>query len=738
MKKTLCILMTSILLLGFVGCKSDNSSASKKYEASKTGTIETQSIAKNENIELLWEDSVKAVQIKNLVTGKLWSNIPYEYYLSGGTSAKVNSTINITVSKNDNLAVELVRGYDAVTNVECIKIENGIKVTYFFDGYQISVPVQYVLNDDCVEMSIDVNNITEGEGYKIVAVDIDPYICSVNNEVQDSYLFVPVGSGALMYPTEDVDKTRNFTGEVYGLDATAIVEEYLDDETPIRLPVFGVKDGNNALFCIIDEGDGAAKLSAEAGNSRTGYSTVYATFGIRGYDTFPITTTTAYLGGTQYSIYSDNIIEYSPKVKYYPLANENASYIGMAKCYRDFLKNNNGLSTNLSNQPTFDLNIVGGTEITTTTLGIPHSETKVLTSFKSAQDIIARLSTVSNMKPVVRLTGYGNAGIIPGKIAGGYKLSSIYGSGKERESLNKYCVDNGISLLYDFDLIRFTSSGKGFTKLFDSAITASLRTAENSYSAVPTRELGVVKYNLLKRSKINKAATLLDEFSTKNDINGISLLTFGELAYSDYSDSRHEVKGGLKSQANDIFKLLSKENRITASGPNLYAAVYSSSVNNVPTDNGGYFVFSESIPFYQMVFRGTKPLYANSANQVENIDKYLVDCISSGTSFSFALIENYIPRLSEKDNNYFGVGATKLFALKYDNNKDLINDILLKYGEIYSQIGNSYIEDYIIVSEGITKTVFSNGFEIYANHTNESFESEVGIIDAYGIKTVSK
>ena len=73
-----------------------------------------------------------------------------------------------------------------------------------------------------------------------------------------------------------------------------------------------------------------------------------------------------------------------------------------------------------------------------------------------------------------------------------------------------------------------------------------------------------------------------------------------------------------------------------------------------------------------------------------------------------------------------------------NNNKDLINDILLKYGEIYSQIGNSYIEDYIIVSEGITKTVFSNGFEIYANHTNESFESEVGIIDAYGIKTVSK
>ena len=543
MKKTLCILMTSILLLGFVGCKSDKSSTSKQYEESKNGTIETQSIAKNENIELLWEDKVKAIQIKNLVTGKLWSNIPYEYYLSEGTSAKVNSTINITVSKNDNLAVELVRGYDAVTNVECIKIENGIKVTYFFDGYQISVPVQYVLNDDCVEMAIDVNNITEGDGYKIVAVDIDPYICSVNNEVKDSYLFIPVGSGALMYPTEDVDKTRNFSGEVYGLDATAIVEEYLDDETPIRLPVFGVKDGNNALFCIIDEGDGATKLNAEAGNSRTGYSNVYATFGIRGYDTFPITATTAYLGGTQYSIYSDNIVEYSPKIKYYPLANESANYIGMAKCYRDFLKKNNGLSTSLSKQPTFDLNLIGGTEITTTTLGIPHSKTQVLTSFKSAQKIISEFTSVSNMEPVVRLTGYGDAGMIPGKIAGGYKFSSVYGSSKERKNLIKYCDDNGISLLFDFDLIRFKSAAKGFTKLFDSAVTASLRTSENTYSAVPTRELGVAKYNLLKRSKINKAATLLDEFSTENDINGISLLSFGELAYSDYSDSRYEVKG---------------------------------------------------------------------------------------------------------------------------------------------------------------------------------------------------
>ena len=55
-------------------------------------------------------------------------------------------------------------------------------------------------------------------------------------------------------------------------------------EEPIRLPVFGVKSGSNALFAIIERGDGAARVNALAGNPRNGYSTVYATFYVRGYN----------------------------------------------------------------------------------------------------------------------------------------------------------------------------------------------------------------------------------------------------------------------------------------------------------------------------------------------------------------------------------------------------------------------------------------------------------------------
>lgn len=55
-----------------------------------------------------------------------------------------------------------------------------------------------------------------------------------------------------------------FFGRGYGTDLSRYVLNNSGDEEPIRLPVFGVKKGDNALCAIIENGEGAAKVEAIA------------------------------------------------------------------------------------------------------------------------------------------------------------------------------------------------------------------------------------------------------------------------------------------------------------------------------------------------------------------------------------------------------------------------------------------------------------------------------------------
>ena len=238
MKRIYCLCLVLALCFSLAGCGNNQDRVSKAYKkSSSVESVSSQTLASNDKFELLWEDSVKVVQIKNNKTGKIWSNIPYEYYLAEGFSSKVNSTINITVAQSSNLATEIVRGYDAVSNTESKTIKDGIRLTYYFDAYKISVPVDYVLKSDHLEVTVDVKNIREDNDYKLVSVDVDPFFCSTRNESDNSYLFIPVGSGSLMSNKASVDGTQTFSGDVYGVDASAIAEEYIKDETKIRMPV---------------------------------------------------------------------------------------------------------------------------------------------------------------------------------------------------------------------------------------------------------------------------------------------------------------------------------------------------------------------------------------------------------------------------------------------------------------------------------------------------------------------
>lgn len=722
--KLLCLIAVLLCVSTMLsGCKSADKPSSSYNSNAKISSVSSETLAQNDNYELSWSDSGKCVILKELSTGKIWSGIPYEYLLEGGMSASLNSTLNIKIMNNTNRETTLIRGYlGAIQNgkVSAEKIKNGIKVTYYFDEYKISVPISYILTDDYLSVSLDAKEITEGTDYYLMAVSVAPFLCSASNTSSDDYIFVPSGSGALMYAEENAEGSRQYSGEVFGTDASRPVPIVLTDEEPVRLPVFGIKSGSNAIVGILDNGASSVLIEAEAGNTKTHYSNVYPIFYVRGYDVFEEAHSDLTLAS---ELHSKDIFS----VRYYTLSGEKADYNGMAQCYKHYLTETKALKKSELQQSPYSITVLGAVKTTASILGIPYQKLNAMTTFKQSSDILNELLELSNEKPAVLLKGFGEGGIgLDDKLAGGYSFPSVLGSNKERNAFEKLCADNEISLFTDFDLIHFNKSANGFSKVSDAAKTAVLMVAEGHLIKDPLRQYDLAsEYRFLKRSLISDAVDKLIMFSEKQDISGISVYSLGDISYSDYTEQKYYAKGDTDADVKKHLEKLLKSERNIASGSNSCAAAVADTVFGVPISHGDYDAFDERIPFYQMVFGGFKPIYTSGSNLCDNFDKQLALAASSGTGFDFTVIAKY--DVSFMENN-----LTELYAALFVDNKELIEKLLkTDYPKLINSVSGASIVSYEMISSAVARTIYDNGVTVYTNLTDTSADSPVGILDAY-------
>ncbi len=728
MSKIINSIISVLLIVAlFAGCSGEVKTA--EYDInSAIDSLDTKVVASNDLLELSWNDDGKFVSLYDKKSKKIWSSVPYEYFKSGETSDNISSPLNIMVANAAKAQWDSVSGYAesvAKDRVSVKEIDNGIKVTYYFDNYMISVPVSYVLSDDCMKVSVDSAEIVE-EGEKVLlSVSLAPFLCSTENTAKNSYLFVPSGSGGLMYADERAEGTRKYTAEVFGADQSRLVPEEVADNTKIYLPVYGVKVKKSALLAIIDKGAECAEIYAEAGNRRTGYSTVYPTFYLRGYD---VVETDQWLWGYRdLNRISDKKVNTLFSVNFYPLNGIEADYNGMADKYKEYLQTDNS-GEDISGTPAYSLNILGGVTYKSASFGIPHKELYTLTSFKEAEEIVTTLNEKTGLSSAVVLKGFTSTGIDVGKIGGGFKVAKDYGSKKDFKNLLNNLKEKGTLLSVDFDIVRFSKSSNGFSYMLDSAKSATLRTVNKYGINIPLRSYNEEEYRLLKRSQLNTAVDKLVKFTDKESINNVSLSTLSDIAYSDFDEEKYSIKGNMASQVSEcIGKIKKSGKKVLVSNANSYAAATADVLLNVPENNGDYFVMDESVPFYQMVFCGTKPMYSDALNLSENIEKSVMNAVSTGVRFGFTVIKNY-------DMVCVHSKTEKLYSTKFSDVETTITDLVAKYSDFYESISGSGIESYEIMKNGITKTVFENGVEVYANHLDKEVKTGLGSIEPYGLK----
>ncbi len=727
-------LLLSVLLIGLTFCACGKDKTIKSTAAYSDPTEESLSsgeYASTKDYTLSWDDEKKCVLLKDRKSDTYWSSIPYSYYNevdpSGIGMVRMHSPVFVEYVAGQEIktAYALV---EAINNGYVIakECENGLRVTYYMPNFEISIPVEYTLCENGLCASLVIEDICENENL-VYNVSVSPFMCSAKNNAEDSYLFVPSGSGTLMYVDEGGRNTRTYHDLVYGTDYATTIEEKVTNREKITMPVFGAKQGKNAVCGVITEGAEIAQINAEAGNEEYGYSAVWATFLVRGINSLYVKDYQGYQ--SQISIATDDVTDLKrASVVYTPLSDEKADYMGMAEVYKDYLSERFEISEDKDFSPLY-LKMLGGTLVSKNLLGFATEKLQVSTSYEDAEDIIDDIKQSTGVTPVVQMSGYGESGLDIRKIAGGYSLASEFGDYKD---FVEYCEDADISLYFDFDILHYSKGGKGISRYSDAAITVNKAIAKQyifspaSYNKISKNDY----YYIVKRQKIEKIADKLLKYTNKRGISGLSLSTLSSVSYSGYPDKSAYNKKGFENIVEKVFAAAKESKKsVMASYAFDYAAVAADCIVESATKSSQNDGFDKDIPFYQIVMKGITPTAVSSVNLAIDPQTQFLKAVETGSSLSFALCDEWNEDYASSMKPVFQ------FAL-YDTFKTSLEGMVKSSSELLNNVSDAYILNHEEIKDNVYCTKFSNGTVVYVNYSDSKASTPAGQVEAQGFKYI--
>ena len=716
----IALVLVIAMFLALSRCSTEMKQLPVFKQLSSYPELEDETLAENDDLAILWDDNDKVVYLLDKKTGTKWGPRSIESDTGNGVTVskkipKIFSSIYISYYDKDSCTViNDVLAQSASVEMETVAaktVKNGVLVRYDFPEEKISVTVSYTLKKNSMVVTVDKSKITEGSRKLVTSVSVAPFMCSVFKDDKDAYLFVPSGSGALIYPETVVDKTISTEEKVFGDDAAINKDfEFFTGEA-VRLPVYGTKVGNSGLCAIITSDEEKSEIDTVSQDKNTGMSAVYAKTYIRGYDIIDMPE--GFGSGGTTKLVSDPIADSVFAIEFYPFGGENCSYVDMAEIYRNYLYSANKKETEKTDAETaFNLNILGGAEVTKHFLGVPYTGLLALTDLKDADKIITETEQTIGNNYIVTLQGFTESGVDIGKPAGNGKISAKLGGTSELKKLLGYADKIGIKAFVNFDTVRYNSAGFGCSR-YDAAQRVDKKrvtlTYKSKVSGMPATN--AKSYRLVGRSELDAVNNKLIAKAKKYGINTVSLDSLTSMCYSDYFDEDYYICGGVSRQTRSILKKYSKEKiSILGSSANAYAAIYCSHITNAPLSSTDSDSFTYGVPFYEMVFKGYIPMSSKPVNTFYNLNNGILKAVEAGIGITYEVVGKY-----DEDLKYSVQNLS--YVMTADEIKERLNDAdTKKFADYFNKIKGASIKSHKIMSEYVREVTFDNGVTVYVNY----------------------
>lgn len=530
------------------------------------------------------------------------------------------------------------------------------------------------------------------------------------------YVLVPDGPGALIRFVDFNTELTSYTGKVYGNDNSLNMMYYSSQrgfvayKEPV-MPVFGIAHGHNqaAFVAYATKGDEHMEIIVTPDEGmRTHYTWAYPRF-VYNYKYFQIYNRAG--AGYEKLLDPEQMSPFDINIHYEFLANDGsedgkpASYIGMAKAYREFLIEQGILTPMQTNAHRIPLrldfvmsdakrNIVGFDDV-------------VVTTINDVEDIIHDIMDMGIRNINVGLMGFQKGGITLGR-PDRIRYNREIGSKKEFIQVIERLKHDGIdvSLVQDFVTIN-----EHRVSLLGNATRHATNWYTRTFLYDPEAPVNTVYYARAKKSK----AWLNDFMKDMDDLPVSSFTIDGmqRILFTDYT-------GGLTTRRSIIttyqeaFEKATSKYMINAKNPNMYSWRYIDRYLEAPVFSTQYIISTDTVPFLQMVLHGTMEVYAPYSNFSFYTDQDILRMIDYNVYPSFVLTKEpaYLLMATNSSNYY---------STEYTLYKNLIATIYERVDRALGQVMGSDWINRTVVENGVIVNTYSNGVEIVINYTDEPF-----------------
>jgi hypothetical protein len=561
-------------------------------------------------------------------------------------------------------------------------------------------------------------------------ISVLPYFGAAHRDTGDGYIFVPDGSGALIYLNNGKTGVGAYSVAMYGIDYAVMAPPTKSMAPVARLPVFGLKQGDSAFIAIIEEGESMASIAADISGKVNSYNTVGARF-----TTMPFGTT--FLEGQDQipgsargrvftvNVYQSRLPESDIVIRYAFLDGQESDYVGMAKAYREYLVDRTGLEQlPVSEHLPFFVDLVGAISKRKTVLGIIREVSVPLTTMDNVSEIASRLvqSGVSDLR--LRYRGWLSGGVrhtYPDKVV----VETSLGNERRLRDLAASLTDAGVSFYPEVSFLHVYTDGRlgSFNVKRDAARFANRKPAQAYDYDLASGGLDASSGRyLLSPSRLGSLADSFLSSYLVYGIDGLSLTYAGEQVNGDYREDPKELID--RPQAQEVLAGLLSSMRhekgldLIVNGGNAYSLPYVSAVLNAPLTSSHHLLEDESIPFFAIALHGLVNYAGGPANLSEDYRDVVLRTVETGAAPYFMWIYSGNSAVRETSFDW-------LLSVHYMDWFASAVDFYAKADALLGDVTHQFIVGHERLADGVYQTVYEGGKSVIVNYR----DTEVSVGD---------
>lgn len=697
-------------------------------------------VAATEALELYFDEGALGLLVRDRRDGSVWRSSPVasavEARLSDSWKQALASPFLVSFTDRTrgvgnvlDLSRPLINTSDDTRKVEqstALTVEalpDGVKLRYRVErkvgstavggwgGAQsqqgtLGFSVSFRIVGDYLEASVPSADIVEQGDFSLASIELLPYL-GANADTSGGALLVPDGVGALLpYRESRGGATVSVTLPVWGQEqfpfshARQPARGALPRELYFRLGeytlspytasagVFGLLRGGAGFLGIVTEGEEEAQVKAALSGHVVAYNRAGAEFWFRRPYTQHLSRSmnVTKLGDTR--------IPGSRTVRYVFVPGPRASYVDLARTYREYLTRERGVAP-LAGEPTLPVHLFCGIR----KRELLSNRLLTTTSYAQAARIIEELASRGASGLTYVLKGWAKGGF-EGALPAKTEPEPRFGGRKGLEDLVSRAGAAGARLYLEVDYVTSIRGNPGFSmrSIVRDANRLPITNQEGTYVLSPS-----VAYEKFALREIPILAGM--------GVDGLHFRHLGSLVLSDRGEEHFQERGRAIEEWRRILDLARERGLgVSVEGANSYTLGLAGALTRVPGDASLRITGSEEVPFFPIAMHGLVSYSSAPLNLSGTKRQDLLRMIEYGAVPLFELTAEDSVLLQY--TTYSG-----LFASRFEHWVDAVLEAHRIFVREMGHLHGVEIVDHERAGPGLARTVYGDGTEVLVNYT---------------------